>query len=44
MVADIVILTEDTPQVAMGQEDRAGTVESDQWRLLSEMRRSGREE
>jgi hypothetical protein len=38
-LADLVILAEDTGQVALGEEDGAGAVHAHQWLLLAKMRR-----
>jgi len=38
LMADVKVLAEKTPQVAMGKKNGAGAVVSDQWIFFSEMR------
>jgi hypothetical protein len=36
-MADVIILTENTPKIAVGEEDRSRTVISNQWGLLTKV-------
>jgi hypothetical protein len=43
-MADIIILAEDTTEIAVSEEDRSRTMTSDEWLLFAEMGKGTRDD